>query len=70
MSAFNQLRVASRHNVRGYAIWRLGAEDPSLWSVLPNRDSLDRSVAESLATPNRSITYDEERALITGASSN
>lgn len=67
VSAFNQLSVASKYGVRGYAVWRLGAEDPSLWNVLPQRDALDRSVAESLANPNRSISYDESLGLITGS---
>lgn len=67
MSAFNQVRVASARGVRGYAIWRLGAEDPTLWNVLPKRDALDRAVAESLAGPGRSIGYDDARGLITGA---
>lgn len=65
VSAFNQLSVASKYRVRGYAVWRLGAEDPALWRVLPNRDALDRAVAESLDAGSRSIVYDAERSLIT-----
>lgn len=67
MSAFNQASVAAKYNVRGYAIWRLGAEDPGLWKVLPHRDALDRKVAESLGGGKRSVVYDEGRNLITGA---
>lgn len=70
MSAFNQASVAAKYNVRGYAIWRLGAEDPSLWKVLPHRDALDRTVAESLSGGKRSIIYDDGRNLITGATVN
>ena len=33
-TAWNELATTSRLNARGVAIWRLGAEDPSLWSVL------------------------------------
>lgn len=67
MSAFNQVSIASRENVRGYAIWRLGAEDPALWNVLPNRDALNRGVAESLVTDKRAVTFDDASALITNA---
>lgn len=66
LSAFNQLSIASRYRVRGYAVWRLGAEDPTLWNVLQKRDALGRAVAESLATPTRSIAYDDGRKMITG----
>lgn len=65
MSGFNQMSVASRYGVRGYAIWRLGSEDPALWKVLPHRDALDSGVAESLTTGGRTVTYDEGRRLIT-----
>ena len=34
VSAFNQMRAASGYRPAGYALWRLGAEDPSIWSVL------------------------------------
>ncbi len=33
-TAWNELATTSRLNARGVAIWRLGAEDQSLWSVL------------------------------------
>ncbi|HVH09838.1 MAG TPA: glycosyltransferase [Gemmatimonadales bacterium] len=34
VTAYNQLRRALPRGVRGVSIWRLGSEDPSLWSVL------------------------------------
>lgn len=36
VSAWNQLRAASRLGVSGVALWRLGGEDPGTWSVLNN----------------------------------
>jgi cellulose synthase/poly-beta-1,6-N-acetylglucosamine synthase-like glycosyltransferase/peptidoglycan/xylan/chitin deacetylase (PgdA/CDA1 family)/spore germination protein YaaH len=33
VTGYNQLRAAERANVHGTALWRLGAEDPSLWSI-------------------------------------
>jgi spore germination protein YaaH len=32
-SAFNQLRVLDRAGIREVALWRLGAEDPGLWTI-------------------------------------
>jgi cellulose synthase/poly-beta-1,6-N-acetylglucosamine synthase-like glycosyltransferase/peptidoglycan/xylan/chitin deacetylase (PgdA/CDA1 family)/spore germination protein YaaH len=33
VTAYNQMRVASKSNFAGYALWRLGSEDPSLWQI-------------------------------------
>ncbi len=33
VTAYNQIRAAERLGVRGTALWRLGSEDPSLWSI-------------------------------------
>jgi len=38
-TAYNQIRHALPLGVRGVGVWRLGSEDPSLWTVL-NRDGL------------------------------
>lgn len=32
-TAYDQLRSASEQKVGGYALWRLGSEDPSLWKI-------------------------------------
>jgi cellulose synthase/poly-beta-1,6-N-acetylglucosamine synthase-like glycosyltransferase/peptidoglycan/xylan/chitin deacetylase (PgdA/CDA1 family)/spore germination protein YaaH len=34
-TAYNHLRAADKFRPAGYALWRLGAEDPSIWSILP-----------------------------------
>ncbi|MDB5393671.1 MAG: glycosyl transferase [Rhodospirillales bacterium] len=34
VTAFNEVHAADIYKPAGYAIWRLGSEDPSLWSVL------------------------------------
>ncbi|HEX3282497.1 MAG TPA: glycosyltransferase [Pyrinomonadaceae bacterium] len=36
VTAYNQMRAASGFKPAGFAIWRLGSEDPSIWSVLGN----------------------------------
>ncbi len=33
VTAYNEMRAAERLGVRGTALWRLGSEDPSLWSI-------------------------------------
>jgi peptidoglycan-N-acetylglucosamine deacetylase len=33
VSAYNQMIEARKYGVAGFALWRLGSEDPSLWSV-------------------------------------
>jgi cellulose synthase/poly-beta-1,6-N-acetylglucosamine synthase-like glycosyltransferase/peptidoglycan/xylan/chitin deacetylase (PgdA/CDA1 family) len=34
VTAFNEIHAADIYKPAGYAIWRLGSEDPSLWSVM------------------------------------
>lgn len=34
VTAFNQIHAADVYRPAGYALWRLGAEDPSIWSVM------------------------------------
>jgi len=33
VTAYNELRAAERVGVKGTALWRLGSEDPSIWSI-------------------------------------
>ncbi|MEO6391722.1 MAG: glycosyltransferase [Pyrinomonadaceae bacterium] len=47
VTAFNQMHAASGYHPAGFALWRLGSEDPSVWSVFgsakgeqPNTDGL------------------------------
>jgi len=48
VTAFNQMRAASGYNPAGFALWRLGSEDPSIWSIFgtdapnPPADALKR----------------------------
>ncbi len=36
-TAYNQFRIARARGVGGVGVWRLGSEDPSMWSVLGRR---------------------------------
>jgi len=39
VTAYNQMRAASGYKPAGYGIWRLGSEDPSVWSILGTQNS-------------------------------
>ncbi|MFA5902246.1 MAG: glycosyl hydrolase family 18 protein, partial [Hyphomicrobium sp.] len=48
VTAQNQIRAADVFRPKGYALWRLGSEDPSIWSVF-GRD-YDAPIPEALTT--------------------
>jgi cellulose synthase/poly-beta-1,6-N-acetylglucosamine synthase-like glycosyltransferase/peptidoglycan/xylan/chitin deacetylase (PgdA/CDA1 family)/spore germination protein YaaH len=50
VTAYNQLRAAERAGVAGTAMWRLGTEDPSLWSIwdTTHADSATRARLEEV----------------------
>jgi cellulose synthase/poly-beta-1,6-N-acetylglucosamine synthase-like glycosyltransferase/peptidoglycan/xylan/chitin deacetylase (PgdA/CDA1 family)/spore germination protein YaaH len=52
VTAFNQVKAASRLSPRGYALWRLGSEDPAIWTVLNKPAALDQSIGQQLETLN------------------
>ncbi len=64
VTAFDEVSAASKYGVGGYAVWKLGGEDPRLWRVLHRRDSLTGAVARSLDTKRRRIAYSSKRKLI------
>lgn len=39
VTAYNQMRAASGFHPAGFALWRLGSEDPSLWTFFGGSDS-------------------------------
>ncbi|KMN44785.1 glycosyltransferase [Bacillus sp. LK2] len=36
VTLYNQVKIAMNNNAKGLALWRLGAEDPTIWKVLKN----------------------------------
>ncbi|MGG2066117.1 glycosyltransferase [Bacillus sp. S14(2024)] len=34
VTLYNQMEIASKNNAKGFAFWRLGAEDPTVWKSL------------------------------------
>ncbi|HEX7976153.1 MAG TPA: polysaccharide deacetylase family protein [Anaerolineales bacterium] len=45
---FNELVEAQRYGPRGFGLWRLGSEDPTVWKVFEQRNQLDATAADSL----------------------
>jgi len=39
VTAYNQIRAASGYKPAGFGIWRLGSEDPSIWSILGTQNN-------------------------------
>ena len=39
VTAYNEMRAASGYKPAGFGIWRLGSEDPSVWSILGTQNS-------------------------------
>jgi cellulose synthase/poly-beta-1,6-N-acetylglucosamine synthase-like glycosyltransferase/peptidoglycan/xylan/chitin deacetylase (PgdA/CDA1 family)/spore germination protein YaaH len=50
VSIFNQIKVSSQVKPRGYALWRLGSEDPSVWKVFNERNNLTKETAVRLTS--------------------
>jgi peptidoglycan-N-acetylglucosamine deacetylase len=60
VSAFNQLREAQGYGPHGIALWRLGSEDPTIWTVFDHRSALDAGVAHRLETISYGYDIDYE----------
>jgi len=53
VTAFNEIKIGSLlGQPHGYALWRMGSEDPTLWNVFKNINNLDSIVANSLSDLN------------------
>ncbi|HEX2583728.1 MAG TPA: glycosyltransferase [Steroidobacteraceae bacterium] len=50
VTAFNQVTAATRLSPHGFALWRLGSEDPDVWQVLTKPSALNADVAKRLET--------------------
>ena len=62
VTAFNQLVEGQRQGPRGFALWRLGSEDPSIWPVFERRQQLDRAAADTLQVLHYGYDLDYEGA--------
>jgi len=48
VTAFNQMAIARPYQPHGFALWRLGSEDPSIWSFFGRAAPLDGSTASKM----------------------
>ena len=48
VTAYNQMRAASGYRPAGFAIWRLGSEDPSIWSLLGRSPSISSAALKRI----------------------
>ena len=60
VTAFNQMKAAARMQPRGFALWRLGSEDPGVWNVFNRTMQLDASIATQLQTVHFGYDLDYE----------
>ncbi len=57
VTAYNHLRAADKYRPVGYALWRLGAEDPSIWSVLPRTYNAPPPAALANILPSNDVNF-------------
>ncbi|MBW4593754.1 MAG: glycosyltransferase [Brasilonema angustatum HA4187-MV1] len=60
ITAFNELIEGQSDGARGFALWRLGQEDPSIWQVFDKRTQLDKNTAKMLEVLHYGFDVDYE----------
>jgi cellulose synthase/poly-beta-1,6-N-acetylglucosamine synthase-like glycosyltransferase/spore germination protein YaaH/peptidoglycan/xylan/chitin deacetylase (PgdA/CDA1 family) len=55
---FNQIKVTDPWHVRGYAMWRLGTEDPGVWSVFGRPYGQVNSAGLTALSPGEGVDFD------------
>lgn len=49
VTAFNQISEANHYQPSGYALWRIGSEDPSIWQVFTSRRNLKQDTVDKIS---------------------
>ncbi len=57
VTAYNHLRAADKYRPAGYALWRLGAEDPSIWQVMPRSYGAPPPETLKTITPTSDVSF-------------
>ncbi len=57
VTAYNHLRAADKYRPVGYALWRLGAEDPSIWTILPRTYNAPPPAALATIRPTNDVNF-------------
>jgi cellulose synthase/poly-beta-1,6-N-acetylglucosamine synthase-like glycosyltransferase/spore germination protein YaaH/peptidoglycan/xylan/chitin deacetylase (PgdA/CDA1 family) len=55
---FNQMKVADAYRPQGYALWRMGAEDPSVWTYLHQPYGAERAIGLEEIKPSVGVDFD------------
>jgi peptidoglycan-N-acetylglucosamine deacetylase len=64
VTAFNEIHAADVYEPAGYALWQLGSEDPTVWTVMGNR--YGAPAPQSLKQlPNEDIDFDGQGEIFT-----
>jgi cellulose synthase/poly-beta-1,6-N-acetylglucosamine synthase-like glycosyltransferase/peptidoglycan/xylan/chitin deacetylase (PgdA/CDA1 family)/spore germination protein YaaH len=63
-TAWNELSTAVGLGARGVALWRLGAEDPSLWKVVGRRRVADPARALADVAPGYDVEFEGEGEIL------
>jgi cellulose synthase/poly-beta-1,6-N-acetylglucosamine synthase-like glycosyltransferase/peptidoglycan/xylan/chitin deacetylase (PgdA/CDA1 family)/spore germination protein YaaH len=50
VTVFNEMAALKNTSVHGFALWRMGSEDPSVWKVFASENNLNAAGAQSLPT--------------------
>jgi cellulose synthase/poly-beta-1,6-N-acetylglucosamine synthase-like glycosyltransferase/spore germination protein YaaH/peptidoglycan/xylan/chitin deacetylase (PgdA/CDA1 family) len=57
-TVFNEIKVADDYRPRGYGLWRLGQEDPGVWSVLPHLYGAVSAAKLNFLPPAEDVDFD------------
>ncbi|MEI9964344.1 MAG: glycosyltransferase [Caulobacteraceae bacterium] len=55
---YNEIKVSDDYRPRGYGLWRLGSEDPGVWSVLPHAYGKASPAALNYLPPALDVDFD------------
>lgn len=67
-TAFNEIHAADTYKPAGYALWELGAEDPSIWSVMAREYGAPAPNGLSTITPIAEFHFEGQGGLLSIAS--
>jgi cellulose synthase/poly-beta-1,6-N-acetylglucosamine synthase-like glycosyltransferase/spore germination protein YaaH/peptidoglycan/xylan/chitin deacetylase (PgdA/CDA1 family) len=55
---FNQMKVADAYRPQGYALWRMGAEDPSVWNYMRQPFGAEKATGLEEINPSVGVDFD------------
>jgi len=64
VTVFNQIHAADVYQPAGYALWRLGSEDPSVWSVMGNKYGAPAPAALKDIPANEDVDFEGEGEIL------